>query len=234
MGVRTPIAATLSTTHFSGAQHVLLHLGSSVRCTDGAFGDLADLVILPTERRVTHLVVVPAHDENEPRLAPLGLVATAGADGIILSSSIAEVDALPGVHEYAYVRLTQELPVEGDEWEVGIEDVLTVPTPGYGGFQMGPLEEDGGLSVSYDRIPKGEVEVRGATEVTTADGARLGRLDGVVVEPDGSITSLILERGHLWGRRRVEIPTSAVAHFETDGVTFTLSKSEVEKVLRKR
>jgi hypothetical protein len=213
---------------------VLLHLGSKVRCTDGAFGDLADIVILPTERRVTHLVVVPTHQENEPRLVPVSLVETGPAsadDGISLSCSIADMGALPGVHEYGYVRLEEPLPVEGDEWEVGIEDVLTVPTPGYGGWQMGPLEEEGGLSVSYDRIPKGEVEVRGATEVTAADGAFVGRLDGVVVDADGSITSLVLERGHLWGRRRVEIPTSAVANFETDGVTLSLSKSEVEKVL---
>ncbi len=216
---------------------MLLHLGSTVRCTDGPFGELADIVILPAERRVTHLVVVPTEHENAPRLAPLNLIETrpSGADdGISLSCSIADVDALPGVHEYGYVRLDQALPVEGDEWEVGIEDVLTVPTPGYGGWQMGPLEEEGGLSVSYDRIPKGEVEVRGATEVTAADGTRVGRLDGVVVDADGSITSLILERGHLWGRRRVEIPSGAVAHFETDGVTLSLSKSEVEKELRAR
>ena len=96
---------------------------------------------------------------------------------------------------------------------------------------MGPLEDEGGMSVSYDRIPKGEVEVRGATEVTAADGAFLGRLDGVVVEADGSITTLILERGHLWGRHRVEIPVSAVAQFETDGVSLALSKSEVKKAL---
>ena len=141
------------------------------------------------------------------------------------------MDALPEVHEFAYVRLDQELPLESDKWEVGIEDVLTVPTPGYGGWQMGPLEDEGGLSVSYDRIPKGEVEVRGATEVTASDGEFLGRLDGVVVEADGSITTLILERGHLWGRHRVEIPVSAVAQFETDGVSLTLSKSEVKKAL---
>ncbi len=213
---------------------MLLHLGSNVRCTDGAFGELADLVILPNERRVSHLVVVPTHEENEPRLVPVSLVETGPAsadDGISLSCSIADMGALPGVHEFGYVRLDQELPVDGDEWEVGIEDVLTVPTPGYGGWQMGPLEDEGGLSVSYDRIPKGEVEVRGATEVTASDGAFVGRLDGVAVEADGSITSLILERGHLWGRRRVEIPASAVAYFETDGVTLTLSKSEVKKVL---
>ena len=213
---------------------MLIHLGSTVRCTDGAFGELADIVIVPGERRVTHLVVAPTHHDNEPRLVPIGLVATGpgGADdGIDLSSSIAEVDALPEVHEFAYVRLDQELPLESDKWEVGIEDVLTVPTPGYGGWQMGPLEDEGGVSVSYDRIPKGEVEVRGATEVTASDGEFLGRLDGVVVEADGSITTLILERGHLWGRHRVEIPVSAVAQFETDGVSLTMSKSEVKKAL---
>jgi sporulation protein YlmC with PRC-barrel domain len=216
---------------------VLLDLGSTVHCTDEVFGELADIVILPAERRVTHLIVVPHHHPDEARLVPLGLVATgptSAGDGISLSCSISETDALPQVEEYAYVRLEQPPPLESDEWDVGIQDVITVPTPGWGAFQMGPVEEDGRVSVSYDRVPKGEVEVRGATEVTGADGERIGRLDGVVVDADGSISRLVLQRGHLWGRRRVEIPSGAVARFETDGVTLTLSRPDVEAVLRVR
>jgi sporulation protein YlmC with PRC-barrel domain len=38
---------------------VRLELGSPVNCTDGPFGELAEIVIDPTKRRVTHLVVEP-------------------------------------------------------------------------------------------------------------------------------------------------------------------------------
>jgi hypothetical protein len=38
-----------------------LALGSAVRCADGEAGVLADLVVDPRARRVTHLVVEPRH-----------------------------------------------------------------------------------------------------------------------------------------------------------------------------
>ena len=46
-----------------------LELGSPVNCTDGPFGELADVVVDPTKRRVTHLVVDPDGDHGPP-LAP--------------------------------------------------------------------------------------------------------------------------------------------------------------------
>ena len=36
-----------------------LEIGNRVRCTDGVYGELADIVIDPLEKRVAHLVVQP-------------------------------------------------------------------------------------------------------------------------------------------------------------------------------
>jgi hypothetical protein len=41
-----------------------LELGSRVDCTDESFGTLADVVIDPTSRRVTHLVVERDHEDR--------------------------------------------------------------------------------------------------------------------------------------------------------------------------
>ena len=48
-----------------------LDLGSPVRCTDEAFGELADVVIDPGTRRVTHLVVQPHQRDEQARLVPV-------------------------------------------------------------------------------------------------------------------------------------------------------------------
>ena len=48
-----------------------LDLGCPVRCTDDAFGELADVVIDPTTRRVTHLVVQPRRPSEPARLVPV-------------------------------------------------------------------------------------------------------------------------------------------------------------------
>src|SRR6478672_6727055 len=52
---------------------VRLELGSPVNCTDGPFGELADIVIDPTKRRVTHLVVAPDGDHGKAKLVPIEL-----------------------------------------------------------------------------------------------------------------------------------------------------------------
>src|SRR5437762_906354 len=51
-----------------------LELGTPVRCTDKAYGELADVVIDPIAKRVTHLVVRPSQQEAlETRLVPIEL-----------------------------------------------------------------------------------------------------------------------------------------------------------------
>ena len=80
---------------------------------------------------------------------------------------------------------------------------------------------------SFDRVPKGEVEVRRASVVISTDGHLLGEVDGFVVGADEHITHFVLERGHLWGRKEVTIPIGAVARVESDAVHVALSKDEV-------
>jgi sporulation protein YlmC with PRC-barrel domain len=50
-----------------------LELGSRVTCADAPFGQLADVVIDPTSRRVTHLVIEPDRAEWLARLVPIEL-----------------------------------------------------------------------------------------------------------------------------------------------------------------
>jgi sporulation protein YlmC with PRC-barrel domain len=130
------------------------------------------------------------------------------------------------VQEAAYLRLG-ESPAEDPDWEVGVEDVLAMPY--YNGLGVGPYpgELASDVTMYYDRVPKGEVEVRRASAVISADGHSLGEVDGFVVDADKHITHFVLERGHLWGRKEVTIPIGAVARVESDAVHVALSKDEV-------
>jgi sporulation protein YlmC with PRC-barrel domain len=210
---------------------VRLELGSPVNCTDGPFGELADVVIDPTKRRVTHLVVAPQGDHGKARLVPIELANAEGDDpsAIGLACSLEEAGKLEHVEEYAYIRLG-ESPDLGAGWDLGVESVLAQPYYGYGagvGYELTPAEYDPHVSVTYDRVPKGEVEIRRASEVTSADGHHLGKVDGFLVDDDDAITHFVLERGHLWGRKEVTIPINAVASVHTDAVSLTLTKDEV-------
>jgi sporulation protein YlmC with PRC-barrel domain len=210
-----------------------LEIGNRVRCTDGAYGELADIVIDPLEKRVTHLVVRPEQDEGQRRLVPIQLAK--GEDGgqgeIELECTLGEAQGFESVHEAAYLRLG-ESPAEDPDWDVGVEDVLAMPYYaglGYAGSDTGPYPDqiDPNVTLFYDRVPKGEIEVRRASAVISADGHSLGDVDGFVVDTDERITHFVLERGHLWGRKEVTIPIGAVAKIESDTVHVALSKDEV-------
>ena len=203
-----------------------LELGTPVRCTDDTFGELADVVIDPISKRLTHLVVRPHHQEGEaPRLVPVELAEGGEEESeISLRCTVDEVNRLEPVQEFAYLRLG-EFPVEDPNWDVGVQDVLAMPY--YEGDPLGLPSYDTNVGMTYDRVPKGEVEIRRSSAVTSADGHGLGEVDGFLVDGEGQITHFILERGHLWGRREVTIPIGAVAKVETDEVTLSLSKDQV-------
>jgi sporulation protein YlmC with PRC-barrel domain len=207
-----------------------LELGNRVRCTEGVYGELADIVVDPLEKRVAYLVVQPEQGKGEARLVPIQLAK--GRDDeqreIELECTLAEAQGFASVHEAAYLRLG-ESPAEDPDWDVGVEDVLAMPY--YAGLDddVGTYwgEPDSHVTMYYDRVPKGEVEVRRASAVISADGHSLGEVDGFVVDADEHITHFVLERGHLWGRKEITIPIGAVATVESDAVHVVLSKDEV-------
>lgn len=201
-----------------------LELGTRVYCNDESVGKLVDVVIDPIASRVTHLVVEPDREHWLARLVPIELAepATDTRGAITLRTTMDEVRRLPPVHRIAYLRL-DGLPVADADWDVGIQEVLALPY--YPAYDLEPTSFD--YTVTYDRVPKNDVEIRRASAVQSADGHQLGHVDGFVVDHDEQITHLVLERGHLWGRREITIPVGAVSTLETDAVVLNLTKDEV-------
>jgi sporulation protein YlmC with PRC-barrel domain len=197
-----------------------------VRASDGhAVGELADIVIDPVERRVTHLVVQP-HRHGESLLVSIECADAGPArTEVVLGCTQEEFHAFPTVDEFAYLRLG-ETPVADPDWDVGVTNVLALPYyEGTLGYEPPIFQEN--VGVAFDRIPKGEVEVRRGSSVITSEGRYIGDVDGFLVADDEHITHFVLERGHLWGRREVTIPIGAVEKLETDTVTVSLSEEEI-------
>jgi sporulation protein YlmC with PRC-barrel domain len=204
-----------------------LDLGSVVHCTDGVFGELADVVIDPTTRCVTHLVVQPSRAGEPTRLVPIARARGGDEATIVLDGSAEEIGRLESVQETAYLRLG-EFPVDDPDWQVGVEEMLALPYyQGLDALGAEPAAYDDHVMWKYDRIPKGDVEIRRASPVTSSDGHHVGHVDGFVVDDEAHIAHFVLEHGHLWGKREVVIPIGAVARVETDEVVLTLSKDEV-------
>jgi uncharacterized protein YrrD len=64
-------------------------------------------------------------------------------------------------------------------------------------------------------------------EASCSDGD-IGRVHGLVIDRgSGHVTHVLLQEGHLWGRREVAIPVSAVAS-AADGIRLTITKQQVQ------
>lgn len=83
------------------------------------------------------------------------------------------------------------------------------------------------MTTNYDVVPKGEVEVRRRSAVTSAQGDHLGHVDAFVVDHDRRITYLVFEHGDLWGKREIQVPIDAVQRIDNDEVVLSPSKDEV-------
>ena len=205
-------------------------IGSDVSCSDGACGELKRVVVDPVAKALTHLVVEPKHGGGAGRLVPVDLVNSAGEE-IRLRCSTAEFDVLENAEE------TRFLPGLSGEWgyrrRAGARVALLRPRRGHGG--MGRLGTDsmgmgnmnvGPQVVTRDRVPVGDVQVRRGEHVHATDG-NIGRVQGLVVDPaDHHVTHVLLDEGHLWGKKEVAIPIGAVTGVD-DGVRLSLTKDEV-------
>lgn len=189
-------------------------IGAKVDCRDGECGKVIRLVVNPVLREVTHIVVEPKHREGIGRLVPLTLVASS-ADTVALSCTLAEFEALD------YAEETHLLPGTGLEPGFTSSEVLVLPYYGLGPGNVIP-------PVTRDTLPLGEVGIRGDEIVHATDG-EIGRVQGLVIEPvDHHVTHVLLQEGHLWGRKEVAIPIGSVIAIEKGSLRLGLTKQEVE------
>ena len=183
-------------------------IGARASCTDGHCGGVRRLIIDPATEIVTHLVIQPGHRQEAGRLVPVHLVETADGE-IRLRCTRAEFGELDHAAERDLVA--------------GAEAPQIVE---HGGVSGAALRQ---TTVLEDVIPVGETEVGPGEPVHAVDG-EIGRVQGFLVSPgDDRVTHVLLQEGHLWGRKKIAIPLSAVTGVDA-GIRLNLTKQQVEEL----
>lgn len=204
------------------AQTTPFTIGAAVACADGPCGELRRVVVNPVNRTLTHLVVEPEDHLDLARLVPLDLVDTS-AGQVRLGCTREEFARLDAAEETQFAAGAQGYGPYAPE------QMLSWPYyglgPGMGGFgpEMVPL------GVTYDTVPLGEVEVRRNEHVHATDGY-IGRVQGLVIDRESHhVTHVLLQEGHLWGKKDVAIPIRSVTKVDPDdGIHLSLTKQQVE------
>jgi sporulation protein YlmC with PRC-barrel domain len=197
-------------------------MGVRASCTDGFCGEVRRTILDPAAGTVTHLVVEPRHLRGEPgRLVPVGL-AQATEGEVKLGCTLAEFKRLDPAEEVEVLNDAEY----GFSEAVGVGGFGNVGSPGVAGPTSGiGLGASQPIVVSHS-VPLGETEVGQHEHVHAVDG-EIGQVEGFVVDSaDHTVTHVILKEGHLWGRKQVAIPVSAVASV-ADGIRLNITKEQV-------
>jgi len=184
------------------AEETEFAMGATASCVDGPGGKVSRLIIDPATETVTHLVIQPKHRLGVGRLVPLDLVDTTAGD-IRLRCTVEEFGTLEPAQETELI----------DDITGGLNAPMGTTSPM-------PV-------ILQDVVPLGEADVDRGDPVHALDG-EIGRVQGFLVDPDDHrVTHVLLHEGHLWGRKKVSIPVSAVTGVE-NGIRLSLTKKQVE------
>ena len=180
-------------------------MGATASCVDGPGGRVSRVIIDPATKTLTHLVIEPKHRLGVGRLVPLDLVDTTAGE-IRLRCTVEEFGRLEPAQETELVDVSGGLGLGGLNAPMGVTS---------------PVQP-----ILRDVVPLGEADVDRGEPVHALDG-EIGRFQGFLTGPDHRVTHVLLQEGHLWGRKKVSIPVSAVTGVE-NGIWLSLTKKQVE------
>jgi sporulation protein YlmC with PRC-barrel domain len=196
-------------------------LNVQVECADGVCGHSAFVLIDPVANQVTHLVV-REDVSNTEYIVPVDFIAETVADTIRLRCDRAKLEKM---HPFIKTKFIEEkVPNSnfGSGGTYGLGSYYYLP---YVNSEI-PVYE----AVEQKQIPPGELAVSRGTRVEATDGF-VGKVDEFVVNPkNGHITHLVMHEGHLWGRKDVIIPVSAMGDTHDDTVFLKLDKHQIESL----
>jgi uncharacterized membrane protein/sporulation protein YlmC with PRC-barrel domain len=193
---------------------VKIPINATVECTDGKVGISSHVIIDPTSRKITHIVV----SEEEPIapqnwMVPMYIVGDSTRDVIQLNCTTEELDTLEPFEGLHYIEVSK------DEGDYPADAYYLSPF-------VSPLRTDY-VPVSVEQIPPGELAIFRGALIYATDGY-VGRLSEFLIDPDsGEVTHLILEEGHLWGKQEITIPISTIDRSVDNMVFLKLDKNEV-------
>ena len=186
-----------------------LQLDAKVICSNGECGKSTAVVINPVSQEVTHVVVAY---EFVDYMVPLSYVTESDHEHIGLSCTVEELIKLPPFNDVEFVGDPAAPLMLYDEWAAPYVTAY-------------PMESE---FMETEVIPPGELAVHRGDPVQATDG-HVGAVGEFVVDSEsGHISHVVLQKGHLWGKREVTLGMSLIDRVEEGVVYLNVDKKAVE------
>lgn len=191
-------------------------LNTGVQCNDGYAGRLICVIINPTSRHLTHIVV----DEKGPpylkRLVPLDLVKSGTSDEVTLDCTVVQLSTLRPVVEFEYPQgnglHTLFAAKSASQWPQNVSKDLPIPA-------------------ELEQLAPEAVKIHQNNLVRATNG-RVGSVVEFLVNPaTKKIIALIARRKFWWKTTETKVLISQVDNFEPDLVLLKLNKSELQSIV---
>ena len=198
-------------------------INAKVECADGPCGESIAVIADRETQVVTHLALEDKTLPHAPyqRLVPVDHVAEVSLDLIRLSCTRDDVGKMEPFTHTRYVPKAGEdyTHFEGGEGAVR-HDMWGGPST------VGEVE----TKIVEEYVPEGEVAIHPGMHVRATDG-KVGVVEELIGDSaTKQLTHFVLEKGHLWGKKEVIIPLSAIDHREGDTVYLNLDKKAIEQL----
>ena len=203
-------------------------LDATVDCLDGECGRSSHIIIEQNTQKITHFVVKKSDLlESHKYLVPIEAVVTTTPKSIQLSCTKEELEAMPPFTEMRFFNSAtagfEPLNNFNESALYNSSSILMWSDPALGEDMMPiPIEEE--------LIPAGEMAVHKGASVEATDG-HIGRVEEFIIDSeDKHITHLVLEKGHLWHKKELTIPMSAIARMDEDFIYLKIDKKTVKSL----
>jgi len=204
--------------------------GAEVVTADGQEVGQVDRVVLnPSTKGVTHLVVRKGLLFKTDKVIPIEWVREANAEKVVLDVHTKDLDDLPEFEFTQYVDVaTQDLADFGYSANFPRPVYWYPPytlSGGFGGYPypMQPVE-------TVKNIPEDTVALKEGAEVVTTDGRKAGSIERIIVDSKTNQATHFLVSSGLIQKERKVIPASWVEDVEEDKVHLRISSEMMERL----
>lgn len=207
------------------------HEGAEVLSADGTkLGDIERLVVDPSRRAVTHLVVSKGFFFPEQRIVPIDIVESSTADAVHLLESVDARD-LPIFENEHYVTADSQAASPFARESSAAPLIWSYPAyaavPSYG-IPPYPTYAMNRPKTVERNVPDGSTVVAVGTAVFTADGDDIGEVSAAHTAEDGTLSAFEVDPG--WFKAEQLIPAHFVDLIEEDRVVLAVGRATLEQL----